>query len=539
MKFINFYRKPISVFVMVAFTILLCFWANQSPAAPAAEKNSAAVLENSNGNGSGFVEREQPEPAVKKGKKFPWLIVAAVVVVGGAALYFLVLKKKDYTLTVTVGEGVSGTPVAGTSTNKKGTTVAYSYSLQGGYSDLSVTLDGAAVAASGTVTMNANHTLAASAIKTYVLTVSRGEHVDGTPASGTYSYASGTTVNYSYAAASGYANLKVKIDNVAASNSGAILMNANHALGANLYGANLMIDAEGPTGEARIYLDGVNTGFSTPHSFYFPTAVTKAILLRYDCGWQQITQTISVDLGQTKTFFAIMQMGIKEDFTIPASNCWGPYSPSSWSSTITGDQNIYKYKGSAPKFSVNFYYKEGAFCFDVESYTVTVPMNRKSGGTWATGLLLSEFFTPTSVKGYLFVYYPSSPSGQYGIFRLTNYNLIAAGGTSTLLKIGTSSAIKTGLNKWNTLKIVVSGFNNYSFYINNSFMDSFYDTTYDPGYLCLIAYNGGASTEVHYDYVHAMAASSAGSVPGRPVKITPEMGKENLHWDFLTGERKD
>ncbi len=45
-----------------------------------------------------------------------------------------------------------------------------------------------------------------------------------------------------------------------------------------------------------------------------------------------------------------------------------------------------------------------------------------------------------------------------------------------MLKIGTSSAIKTGLNKWNTLKVVVSGFTNYSFYINNSFMGSFLTT---------------------------------------------------------------
>ena len=34
MKLVNFYRKPVSVFVMVTFTILLCFWANQSPARP-------------------------------------------------------------------------------------------------------------------------------------------------------------------------------------------------------------------------------------------------------------------------------------------------------------------------------------------------------------------------------------------------------------------------------------------------------------------------------------------------------------------------
>ena len=130
--------------------------------------------------------------------------MALVAVAGGAALYFLVLKKKNYTLTVTVGEGVTGTPAAGTSTNKKGTAVAYSYTLQSGYDNLSVTLDGAAVAASGSVTMNANHTLAASATRTFVLTVSRGEHVTGTPASGTYSHASGANVPYSYAPAGGY-----------------------------------------------------------------------------------------------------------------------------------------------------------------------------------------------------------------------------------------------------------------------------------------------------------------------------------------------
>src|SRR4030042_3639790 len=185
MKLVNFYRKPISMLVMVTFTILLCFWSNQTPAAataPATEKSQGAALENSNGESTNFIEREEPAPAIKKGKKFPWLIVAAVVVVGGAALYFLVLKKKNYTLTVTVDAGVTGIPAAGTSTHEKGTAVTYNYSLQSGYSDLSVTLDGAAVAASGTVTMNANHTLAASASKAYVLTVSRGEHVSGPPA---------------------------------------------------------------------------------------------------------------------------------------------------------------------------------------------------------------------------------------------------------------------------------------------------------------------------------------------------------------------
>jgi hypothetical protein len=45
MSFVNFCRKLISTFVMVALTILFCFWAYQLPAAPstpASEKSSTA-----------------------------------------------------------------------------------------------------------------------------------------------------------------------------------------------------------------------------------------------------------------------------------------------------------------------------------------------------------------------------------------------------------------------------------------------------------------------------------------------------------------
>jgi hypothetical protein len=48
MRFVNFYRRPISIFVMVAFTILLCFWANQSPAASlasASETDTTKAME--------------------------------------------------------------------------------------------------------------------------------------------------------------------------------------------------------------------------------------------------------------------------------------------------------------------------------------------------------------------------------------------------------------------------------------------------------------------------------------------------------------
>ena len=70
-------------------------------------------------------------------------------------------KKKDYTLTVTRGEGVDGSPESGQYSYREGTTVNYTYELQTGYADLQVMLDGAIVPSSGTIVMDRNHTLTA------------------------------------------------------------------------------------------------------------------------------------------------------------------------------------------------------------------------------------------------------------------------------------------------------------------------------------------------------------------------------------------
>jgi len=71
--------------VMVAFTFLICFWANQSPAAataPSSGKGSAASLEKGGSEGTGFLEQEGSKPVVKKHKKLPWplVVIGAVVV---------------------------------------------------------------------------------------------------------------------------------------------------------------------------------------------------------------------------------------------------------------------------------------------------------------------------------------------------------------------------------------------------------------------------------------------------------------------------
>lgn len=96
-------------------------------------------------------------------KKFPWPWVIGGAAVIGVVVYFLIKPKKKYTLTVTKGEGVNGDPDAGTTTHAEGSTINYSYSLQGGYSNLLVLLDGIEVPSAGTIEMNRDHTLRATA----------------------------------------------------------------------------------------------------------------------------------------------------------------------------------------------------------------------------------------------------------------------------------------------------------------------------------------------------------------------------------------
>lgn len=69
----------------------------------------------------------------------------------------------NYALTVTLAEGVSGTPAAGAYKYGNGAKVDYSYTLASGYSALEVKLDGAVVAASGSITMSQDHVLAVTA----------------------------------------------------------------------------------------------------------------------------------------------------------------------------------------------------------------------------------------------------------------------------------------------------------------------------------------------------------------------------------------
>jgi hypothetical protein len=267
MRMLKNQQKWISLFVAFTFMFML----QASTAAPLrAEKDTNAdgpgVVDSSETTGA--VEQPGQAPSVAKKRHFPWLwvIIGAVLIAGGVYYYLNYMQK--FTLTVTKGEGVVGTPDSGATKYKRGQSIDYSYSLESGYHNLVVTLDGTAVAASGSVGMKANHTLAASATQQFVLTVNIDAGVSGTPVTGTYTYDSGQAVSYSYSLKAGFTNLVVKLDGVVAANTGSVSMNADHVLTATTSGPRKLTVTRGagvsgsPSSGTYSYLDGSVVNYS-------------------------------------------------------------------------------------------------------------------------------------------------------------------------------------------------------------------------------------------------------------------------------------
>ena len=172
-----FIRKSIAIMLIFAFLSMVSYsmpmHANQPVKAEKQEKVKAseseiqteAEIDEYYSRDDANVIEDEGYPGGKKKKKFPWLLVIGGVVVVGVVLYFTVFKTKKYELTVNVSEGVNGNPTSGTYKHKDGSTVNYSYTLQSGYEQLTVKVDGTEVAANGAVTMDAAHTLEVSAVK--------------------------------------------------------------------------------------------------------------------------------------------------------------------------------------------------------------------------------------------------------------------------------------------------------------------------------------------------------------------------------------
>jgi hypothetical protein len=95
-------------------------------------------------------------------KKFPWLLVAGIAV-AAVIVVILLTRNKDRTLTVEVGAGVSGSPRAGSYVYRKGTKIEYEFEVSGEYKDLLVKIAGEASPGSGTLILDHDIRLEASA----------------------------------------------------------------------------------------------------------------------------------------------------------------------------------------------------------------------------------------------------------------------------------------------------------------------------------------------------------------------------------------
>lgn len=172
-----FMCRSISIVVIVAFLSMVCFaypgHTNQVAKTEKQEKvkkaeaeaeGTAEVNEYYSRDDANVIE-DEGYPGGKK-KKFPWLLVVGGIVVVGVVLYFTVFKTKKYELTVTLGDGVSGSPAAGTTKIKKGDVVSWNYSAAAGYEQLEVKVDGVVQSGtSGSFTMDKAHSISATAMK--------------------------------------------------------------------------------------------------------------------------------------------------------------------------------------------------------------------------------------------------------------------------------------------------------------------------------------------------------------------------------------
>jgi len=102
----------------------------------------------------------------------------------------------------------------------------------------------------------------------YVLTVTRGEGVDGSPESGEYIYRDGTTVSYNYQLKTGYSVLQVLLDNSPVPPEGTVVMDRNHTLTALGNQQLTAVNIESHPTDSTVYLSGQQTSSTTPCSLF-------------------------------------------------------------------------------------------------------------------------------------------------------------------------------------------------------------------------------------------------------------------------------
>jgi len=138
-----------------------------------------------------------------------------------------------FTLTISLSEGIKGSPDTGSTIYSKDESIIYDYKLEEGYKNLLVSIDGTVVSDSGNIIMDKAHSITVTAEKNnvcYTLDVSVGTGISGTPDTGAQTLVENGTVSYSYELSKGYRNLIVSLDETTVDNKGQVTMDSNHKL---------------------------------------------------------------------------------------------------------------------------------------------------------------------------------------------------------------------------------------------------------------------------------------------------------------------
>ena len=353
------------------------------------------------------------------------------------------------TLTVNLGTGVTGTPAATTSYSP-GTVVNYSYSLQTGYQNLQVTLDGSSVPASGTVTMSAAHTLAAKAqVQTFTITSSA-------LANGTISPNGVTTVNYGGSQTyvitpnPGYNNAGVFVDSISVGYLSTYTFSnvmANHTIQARFNTFDLYASMEA----------GVSGSPSTTNNYSLGTVVNWSYSLL--TGYQNLQVTLdatpvaasgSLTMNASHTLSATAQIMTYVISSSAGTN--GLISPAGATTVNYGSNQIYTISPNAG-YQVASVLVDGTSVGAVTSYTFnnvttshTISATFSAFSTFAltvnlgTGITGSPISTNSYTSGTIVNYSYSLQTGYTNLQVTLDGTTVAASGSITMNAVHTLSA---------------------------------------------------------------------------------------------------
>jgi hypothetical protein len=188
-------------------------------------------------------------------------------------------------------------------------------------------------------------------------------------------------------------------------------------------------------------------------------------------------------------------LGFKEDFADNAANFWLPDNNASWKAV----GGYYSGSKTIEKLGVTIY----NFPYSWSSYTVESKMRwseyRGANSAAPIFIMLGTTNSFTNNSGYLFGY---TMDGSIVIYLIKRYNFLnPSPGPPELIYSGRSSAVNSGLNQWNTIKVVRNG-SSYMLYINDTLINSFTHITYKPKYVILGFGGAEVKTICDFDFLY-------------------------------------